>query len=155
MNCTGLNRCIGASIPSQTCCNYFDMASSCVTACPTNSTPNAEFVCMCDVGFALSGNACVAINECEGAPCQNGGTCTDLLNGFTCDCVPGYMGATCETNINECKDNPCQNGGNCIDLVNAFSCNCMARFTGMTCQINACEFSLYHLFQDTAAGRII
>ena len=29
-------------------------------------------------------------------PCQAGGTCIDGINGFTCDCLLGYGGDTCE-----------------------------------------------------------
>ena len=36
------------------------------------------------------------INECASRPCQNGGTCTDHVNTYTCSCVGGYMGAVCE-----------------------------------------------------------
>ena len=37
------------------------------------------------------------INECASSPCQNGGTCLDLVNGFTCDCADGYEGTHCQT----------------------------------------------------------
>ena len=37
------------------------------------------------------------INECDSSPCQNGGTCTDNVNGYTCDCVAGYTGTECQT----------------------------------------------------------
>ncbi|MCP3661956.1 MAG: calcium-binding EGF-like domain-containing protein [Gammaproteobacteria bacterium] len=30
-------------------------------------------------------------------PCQNGGTCTDGLNSYTCACAAGYTGKICET----------------------------------------------------------
>ena len=35
------------------------------------------------------------INECASRPCQNGGTCTDRVNTYTCSCVDGYTGAVC------------------------------------------------------------
>ncbi len=35
-------------------------------------------------------------NECASNPCNNGGTCTDGLNQFTCTCVPGWSGIACE-----------------------------------------------------------
>ena len=31
------------------------------------------------------------------APCHNGGTCVDGVNGYTCTCVGGYSGANCQT----------------------------------------------------------
>ena len=37
------------------------------------------------------------INECSSSPCQNGGTCTDAVNSYTCACVAGYNGDDCET----------------------------------------------------------
>ena len=36
------------------------------------------------------------INECAPNPCQNGGTCEDLVNDFNCACVAGYSGENCE-----------------------------------------------------------
>ena len=37
------------------------------------------------------------IDECASSPCQNGGTCTDGVNSYTCTCVAGYEGDNCET----------------------------------------------------------
>ena len=60
--------------------------------------------CLCPLGF--SGPFCdiALINECTSSPCQNGGTCTDDVVGFTCDCPPGTDGSLCETNTLAC---PC------------------------------------------------
>jgi hypothetical protein len=41
-------------------------------------------------------NITVDINECESDPCENDGTCSDQLNGFTCSCVAGFTGTNCE-----------------------------------------------------------
>lgn len=43
------------------------------------------------------------INECESDPCNNGGTCNDEVNGYSCDCAPGYMDDTCQTGNNTFK----------------------------------------------------
>lgn len=40
-------------------------------------------------------NFFVEINECESNPCQNGATCLDQLNGYTCKCPAGIMGSRC------------------------------------------------------------
>jgi len=38
------------------------------------------------------------INECtiNGSPCQNGGSCIDGGNLYTCTCAKGYTGTNCE-----------------------------------------------------------
>jgi Notch-like protein len=36
------------------------------------------------------------IDECSSNPCENGGTCNDLVNGYDCTCVPGYNGINCD-----------------------------------------------------------
>ena len=37
------------------------------------------------------------INECDSSPCENGGTCEDEVNGYTCHCLSGYSGDHCQT----------------------------------------------------------
>ena len=36
------------------------------------------------------------IDECASSPCQNGGTCIDGINTYTCVCIPGHAGDNCE-----------------------------------------------------------
>ena len=35
-------------------------------------------------------------NECASNPCKNGGTCSDQVNKYSCNCVPGYVGYNCQ-----------------------------------------------------------
>ena len=35
-------------------------------------------------------------DECASDPCQNGATCNDQVNGYTCACAPGYESTHCE-----------------------------------------------------------
>ena len=37
------------------------------------------------------------IDECASNPCQNGGTCKDAVNEFSCACLAGTTGRFCET----------------------------------------------------------
>ena len=37
------------------------------------------------------------INYCESEICLNGATCTNAVNRFSCSCVAGYTGYTCQS----------------------------------------------------------
>ena len=56
------------------------------------------------------------IDECGSMPCENGGTCIDGLNHFTCECEL-FTGCTCQT-------------GKCISL--SFLCHLLNRNRGKT-----------------------
>ena len=44
--------------------------------------------CCCVPGY--TGVNCEAeILECLSFPCQNDGTCNEMINGYTCNCLPG------------------------------------------------------------------
>nr|XP_020649057.1 protein crumbs homolog 2 isoform X2 [Pogona vitticeps] len=84
----------------------------------------AGFICRCPPGF--EGEVCsININECMSQPCQNGGSCIDLVNSYLCHCLPGYSGVECATDIDECEDNPCENGGACEDGIADYICHCI------------------------------
>ena len=39
------------------------------------------------------------IDDCALISCEHGGTCTDDVNSYVCDCVDGYTGTDCETGV--------------------------------------------------------
>ena len=51
-----------------------------------------SYTCLCTPGYTDT-NCQTDIDDCESNPCQHGGTCTDLVNGFSCDCPPGKLNA--------------------------------------------------------------
>ena len=89
-----------------------------------------DYHCECVPGYV--GRRCrINRNDCTPNPCLNGGVCLvnainfesmyfslynmiqDQVNGFECQCVPGYHGDLCETESDECASNPCQNAIRC------------------------------------------
>ena len=104
------------------------------------------------------------IDVCASSPCQHGGTCTDLVAAFSCQCVSGYTDDVCQTgtthfyinsqsdyeriayetcilDINECALSPCWNGGTCTDHVAAYTCSCDAGYEGERCQTSKLTFN--------------
>ena len=65
------------------CCNYFELDGSCTKDCPANSFNNSNHHCVCNLGFQSNGTNCIEINECSPNPCQNNGTCSDLINDLS------------------------------------------------------------------------
>lgn len=75
------------------------------------------------------------VDLCADEPCQNGGTCENTEDGYTCTCTPGYEGTDCETDIDECAGDPCVNGS-CADGVAGYACACDVGWEGTNCETN-------------------
>ena len=41
-------------------------------------------------------NISLDVNDCEAGGCQNGGTCSDGIGTYTCECLEGFSGSHCE-----------------------------------------------------------
>ena len=81
-----------------------------------------------------------ALTACDSSPCANGGSCTPMpepLN-FTCQCVVGYTGRTCEGNIDDCESATCPNNSMCEDGIDTFECICMPEFEETVDNNNDC-----------------
>lgn len=40
---------------------------------------------------------CVAVvNACDSQPCANGGACSNVVEGYLCECVDGFTGKDCD-----------------------------------------------------------
>lgn len=62
--------------------------------------PKYDYVLsICDLMQYLSCSCEREIDECDSNPCRNGGSCLDQFNMFVCECLPGYSGPFCDTNV--------------------------------------------------------
>ncbi|XP_041483543.1 neurocan core protein-like isoform X2 [Lytechinus variegatus] len=81
-------------------------------------------------------NMYCAFPACNSNPCQNGGSCKEELDGYSCSCLEAYRGKHCQ--IPTCYSNPCQNGGSCMEESDGYSCSCLKAYLGKNCQIPMC-----------------
>ena len=106
--------------------------------CPIHSYSQLNWTVQYSKNFTRISNVEILfadIDECASSPCQNGGTCVDGINSYSCNCNAGYTGDNCETDIDECASSPCQNGGTCTDGINSYTCNCIPGHAGDNCEI--------------------
>lgn len=77
-------------------------------------------------------------DDCHGNLCQNGATCMDRINEYSCMCPPAFTGPYCELDVDECsrKPSPCHNGATCTNSPGSYSCICVNGWTGPDCSVN-------------------
>ncbi len=109
--------------------------------------------------------AFLEIDECESAPCSNGGTCKNEVGEYHCICAPGYNYTHCQngaivlylcfrhrlitlfSEIDECESSPCSNGGQCTDIIAGYHCTCPPGYNYTHCEngIFKCALMFYKI----------
>ncbi|XP_041050027.1 protocadherin Fat 1-like isoform X1 [Carcharodon carcharias] len=78
---------------------------------------------------------CPPAEICSKAPCQNGGTCTEIPSGgYVCKCPKNILGVHCELVDHPCLSQPCLYGGTCIPQQSSYTCNCTKGNSGPRCK---------------------
>ncbi|KAG9276492.1 cubilin [Astyanax mexicanus] len=75
---------------------------------------------------------------CSSNPCQNSGTCLNLLDSFHCLCPQNWQGPICAVDVNECQiyagtTQGCQNGATCVNTPGSYTCTCPPEWYGPHC----------------------
>ncbi|XP_046547302.1 sushi, von Willebrand factor type A, EGF and pentraxin domain-containing protein 1-like [Haliotis rubra] len=99
-SCSGFEYCdAGAG-------GYDDQA--CNTVCTHGSYDSSSGGCQCPGG--RYGQCCTDVAEsCNSNPCQNGATCVNGLELYTCVCPPGWSGVNCEADVQPPVMSGCEN----------------------------------------------
>ena len=126
-----------------------DISEACSNHGNCTSTPTGSYTCACLPGY--TGFRCETdINECASSPCQNGGSCNDLVNGYNCSCPDKTNGTNCE-NVGCPMMYQCTSQGYCYDD----QCSCLIDYTGLMCETKqeiGCKSSLCVCFQPVIGG---
>jgi len=80
------------------------------------------------------------LDPCFPDPCNAQGICTTSVDdeeNYSCTCMNGWTGDTCDELLGECDADYCENGGTCYWAFDTQSCFCDTGYTGDTCS----EFS--------------
>ncbi|XP_063984158.1 protein crumbs isoform X2 [Diachasmimorpha longicaudata] len=96
--------------------------------------------CKCKDGYREP-NCTLIIDHCVSKPCKNG-SCIDLGDeGYRCECMPGFTGIDCGSDVNECEvlGNASCNNGICVNTRGSYNCYCRPGFSGDHCDVDINE----------------
>lgn len=67
----------------------------------------------------------ISKDYCRNYPCQNGGTCYNILDTYRCECPENFEGPQCANDVNECAkytgtELGCQNGATCVNTFGSY-----------------------------------
>ncbi|KAL9957589.1 hypothetical protein ACROYT_G034508 [Oculina patagonica] len=107
------------------------LESPCFSGVECTNYPGSYSCGPCPVGFTGNGSRCEKITDpCETLNCLNG-KCIQQGDQYSCQCLQGFSGKQCETDINECLESPCFPGVECTNYPGSYSCGpCPVGFTG-------------------------
>ncbi|XP_055088033.1 delta-like protein 4 [Periophthalmus magnuspinnatus] len=115
--------------------NFCTHHQPCVNGATCMNSGQGSYTCTCLPGF--TGKDCeLLMQECDSAPCRNGGVCTNLERGYLCSCPRGFEGSHCEHGVLTCADSPCFHGGRCSEREGgrSYRCDCPRSYTGRNCE---------------------
>lgn len=107
--------------------------------------------CTCPTGYSHEGMCGEEVDECQADPCHFGAPCTDLVNGYICDCPGLTLGTDCEVvcpsaSCLPCSLSPCLHGGECtVSSVDPSSSSCHScpwdeQYSGPHCELTTLYF---------------
>jgi hypothetical protein len=80
-----------------TCGDSIAPGETCTIECDTGyEVVGSPYTCEGGSLYSPDGQSCHDFDNCASGPCQNGGTCNDCLDSYTCSCPTGYTGDSCE-----------------------------------------------------------
>ena len=90
-------------------------------------------MCKCAEGF--EGKQCEhLIKMCDKKrPCQNGATCLNTINNYTCLCPHSFHGRHCDQHIDNCLHAKCAHNSKCHTILNSYICMCPPGRYGRHC----------------------
>jgi hypothetical protein len=133
------------TVEARVSCGQYYYGADCSVFCMPGNAGPAQYTCnqqdgskTCATGW--TGKDCnIIVNNCLPNKCQNGGTCHNLINSFTCSCPLGIKGRLCDQDLNECLNQDACSHGDCVNTLGSFACNCHAGYTGQKCEVNINE----------------